>query len=322
MQLHIKLLNTSMFMKKLKCLLLLCLLSANLLAQEKQVDNTLNKIRKELTTKKTYSVNDEILFTPGNEMFVLTRIKSWIGDSLSIIREQAVSVISHIGLKTQEAAFRQEAVRLLTIEANDKDASIAKTALRYLIHFNLHNFTLEACDNIRSLLKEQSIQLESVVKLVGFLNLTDKQVFLQNILNSGNASTNLQWNTHLALARMGNEQSAKVILALVKNYPVDDNIMYHILPDLVYTRSQQIFTYLLAILNSEKKTCTSPNPNFSGNIICGYRVMEEISGAFVDFPLKRGRSGDIITKDYDKALSTARNWFKSNQAYTFNMEVY
>ena len=140
MLLHIKLLNTRTFMKKLKCLLLLCLLGANLLAQEKQVDNTLNNIHKELTTKKTYSVNDEILFTSGNEMFVLPRIKSWIGDSLSIIREQAVSVISHIGLKTQEAAFRQEAVRLLTIQANDKDASIAGAAHRYLTHFQPPRF--------------------------------------------------------------------------------------------------------------------------------------------------------------------------------------
>ena len=50
--------------------------------------------------------------------------------------------------------------------------------------------------------------------------------------------------------------------------------------------------------------------------------MEEISGAVVDFPLKRGRSGDIITKDYEKALISARNWFKANQAYSFNLEVY
>lgn len=255
-------------------------------------------------------------------MFVLTGIKPLLDDSIADVRFKAITICARLGLKTNEDAFRQEAVRLLVTACNDKDISLAGSAMDYLTHFYSTDYTKETLDEIRGLLTKQPPLFEKLVRLAGFLEMKDQQSFFESILLTGKASTKLQWNLHLALARMGRENSTAEILKLIKNYPVDDNVMYHILPDLVYTRQKPVFDYLLEILYSDKRNCTSPNPYYSGNILCGYRVMEALAPVVKDFPFKTNKSNEIITKDYEKALDVTRQWFKDQTSYECNREIY
>jgi hypothetical protein len=303
-------------------LALLFFLTINISAQQNKVNKILDDIRTQLTTDKKQKINEEILFASGNEPFVLTGVKSWYNDTLKNIRSRALTITARMGLKTQEPAFRQEALRLIVKACNDKDAALAGSAINYLTHFNRRDFTKDACDSIVVLLKKQTPQFEKLARIVGFLNLKEQVPFLQNILTEGKASTKIQWNIHLALARMGNEGSAKSCLDLAKGYPLDDNIMYYILPDLLYTRQKPVFDFLLEILYSDKKNCTSPNPNFSGHILCGYRVMEALAAVVKDFPLKTNSSEGIVTQDYDKALQITRDWFKEHKEYELKIDIY
>jgi hypothetical protein len=294
----------------------------NITAQEGKVNKVLRDIRSELVTGKTVKTDEEILFMSGNESYTLAGIKTWYNDTLKDIRSRAVTITARMGLKTKEPAFRQEAVKMLVQACDDKDIALAGSAINYLTHFNRRDFVKETRDSVGALLKKQLPQFEKLIRLAGFLELKDQQPFLENLLNNKSLSTKLQWSIHLALARMGNTNSANVCLQLAKGSPVDDNIVYYVLPDLVYTRQKQVYNYLLEILNSDKKSCTSPNPNYAGHILCGYRVMEALAGVVKDFPIKTSKSGDIITDDYDKALQTTREWFKTHKDYELDMEVY
>jgi hypothetical protein len=249
-------------------------------------------------------------------------VKAWYTDTVKAVRTEAVSITARTGLKTQEPGVKQEAVKMLTGACADKDIAISGMAINYLTHFNRRDFVKDICDSVGILLKKQLPQFEKLARLAGFLDLKDQQQFLTNMLNDKSLSTKLQWSINLSLARMGNSSSIRTCLLLSKDYPVDDNIIYYILPDLVYTRQKVVFEYLLEILNSNKRSCTSPNPNYSGNILCGYRVMEALAGVVKNFPLKTHKSGDIETDDYDKALQITREWFKNNPNYELDMDIY
>jgi len=289
-------------------------------AQEHKVNRTLDQMRAALTTGQPAGDNEELLFKPGNEMLVLTRMGEWGQDSVETVRREAVGICARLGLKTGEAPFRQQAVRMIVMACRDADVALQETALNYLTHFTRSDFTKDACDTIRGLLQIPSQHRDKVVRLAGFLDLSDQKSVLEGLLQQ--PSTKLQWSAHLALARMGSETSTAVILGLVKNYPVDDEVMYHVLPDLVYTRQKAISDYLLEILHSDVRNCTSPNPYFSGNIVCGYRVMEALAGVVRDFPLKINKSGEIVTDDYERALRMSRKWFDEHPDFELNRSIY
>jgi hypothetical protein len=67
--------------------------------------------------------------------------------------------------------------------------------------------------------------------------------------------------------------------------------------------------YLVTVLNSDEKLCSSSNPGSDVSILCGYRVMEYLAPVVKGYPLKQLPSGDIDTNDYHKALLSARSWF-------------
>jgi hypothetical protein len=301
---------------------LLLFLTIHISAQQNKVNKILDEIRAQLTSDKKQKVNEEILFTSGNESYVLTGVKPWYNDTLKSIRSRALTITARMGLKTQEPAYRQEALRLIVQACDDKDVALAGSAINYLTHFNRRDFTKDACDLVIAQLKKQTTHFEKLARIVGFLNLKEQTPFLQNILTEEKTSTKIQWNIQLALARMGNAGGTKYCMDLAKGYPLDDNIMYYILPDLLYTRQKPVFDFLLEILYSDKKNCTSPNPNFSGHILCGYRVMEALAAVVKDFPLKTNSSGGIVTQDYDKSLQITRDWFKEHKEYELKMDVY
>jgi hypothetical protein len=292
-------------------------------AQERRVKKVLEEVRVQLVLGKGEGVNEDVLFKQGNEAYLLAELKEWFTDTTRSIRQQAISYTGRVGLRTIEPAIKQDAVRLLVQKSADKDEALANSAIGYLTHFTRRDFTKDACDSVRSIIHRQPLSFDKLIRIAGFLDLKDQIPFLDSIFNSGKIPTKTQWNIQLTLARMGNTNSAKYCLDLAKIYPVDDNIIFYILPDLIYTRQKMVYDYLLEILYSDDPKCSSPNPYYSGAILCGYRVMEGFAAVVNGFPLKTNSSGEIITNDYEKSLKVTRKWFDEHKAdYELNFDVY
>ena len=126
----------------------------------------------------------------------------------------------------------------------------------------------------------------------------------------------------LALARMGDNYALEDVLKRIRKLPVNDDVVYQVFPDLVYTRQRATFDVLLQALNSDETNCESANAEVERKIPCAYRVMEMLAPAIQSYPLKVDESGDIDTNDYTEALKTVRDWFRANGNYIIRTDSY
>jgi hypothetical protein len=104
--------------------------------------------------------------------------------------------------------------------------------------------------------------------------------------------------------------------------PVNDEVVYQIYPDLVYTRQKEIVALLIGQLNSDVKNCESADAERPANIPCAYRVMEMLAPAIEGYPVKLDASGDIDAKDYTEALQKVRTWFKEHPDYKISKDKF
>lgn len=292
-------------------------------AQEKRVLKVLNEVYSSIVQNSHNNIDESVLFKPGNEAIVLDEMEAWLTDTLRDVRQQAISYTGIVGLKTTEAAIKQNAVQLLVQSINNKDEALDKSAIRYLTRFTRRDFTKDVCDSIRATLHRSPSSFSTLVRLVGFLDLKDQITYLDSVYSSVTLPNSTRWNIKLSLARMGDSNSVEYCLRLAKKAPVDDNFIYHALPDLIYTRQKAVYDYLLETLYSDETNCNSPNPYYSAKISCGYGVMEALAPVVSNFPFKTNSSGEIVTDNYEKALNETRKWFQEHKAdYELKMDTY
>ena len=290
--------------------------------QEAKVKKTLEELRLQVT-KSQKTVDDKILFKPGNEVYVMSFSGILLTDTLSDARLRGISVIARVAYKSTDTSYRRWTVNKLLTYFRDPNAGVTDMAAKYLTGFKINDFDAIAKDTIRKLLPGVKNHYNVLIKISGFAGLKDQAPILKKILLEGNLSAPQKWAAILALARLGEEEYIALCMLMVQKIPVNDNMVYQTLPDLIYTRQRAIFDYLVDLVNSNKTDCHSPNPNFSGKIMCAYRVMESLANVIDGFPVKTGPSGDLITDDYENALETTRNWLIENKdKYQINVNSY
>jgi hypothetical protein len=108
---------------------------------------------------------------------------------------------------------------------------------------------------------------------------------------------------------MGNEKYLTKIIRAVQHQGINDQVVYELVPDLIYTRKNPAFDVALEILFETEKRCMSSSPDNPRKIQCGYRVMEYLAPVIMDFPYQVKSSGDLDTDDYSQALTVVRKWF-------------
>ena len=151
-----------------------------------------------------------------------------------------------------------------------------------------------------------------MLKLAGYVEISIDR--FDAIINS-NLSFKYKWAARLALARMGDQESIDYLLSKVEKAPIDNDFIYDIVPDLVYTHQMDIYKYLEVIVMSEEQNCMSANPESSQKILCGYRVMEYLALCIENYPLKTDEFGDLELDDYESGLQEVRKWFEMNPNY-------
>ena len=259
------------------------------------------------------SVPKELWQNPEQHTEVLTALSPYYSDTLATIRAKAYYLAQQIGTHSQNEAIRQRAVNQLTAGLQDEDSGIIGRVHSYLTAFSPSDFTASSRQTVANLLSQSPAHLPRLLKLVGALNLTKQVPTLKNLLPSLSARD--QWAAQLALARLGDPEALATVLARVKQEPVSDDVVYELLPDLVYTRQKAALDYLVTIVQSDEKNCQSADPEAQQRILCGYRVLELMAPVIQDFPLTVDESGDLAVSDYPKALQQARRWLKEHSDY-------
>jgi hypothetical protein len=249
----------------------------------------------------------------------LASIKSYLTDTLTTVRAKAYAIAHLAGTNSRVPSVRLVYVNHLVNACKDEDSGNVGLSLSYLSQFLKKDFTPSALDSIRNLVRRKTPHFEDLLKLAGFLELKDLQSIIQPYTQAGN-SRQVRWAAIIALARMGDAEALTNMMARVKRLPVNDDVVYEVFPDLVYTRQREALDYLITTMQSDAKNCMSADAERETAIICGYRIMEQLSPAIEGYPLKLDESGDIETKDYVSALSTVRDWFSKHKDYKIDRE--
>ncbi len=112
---------------------------------------------------------------------------------------------------------------------------------------------------------------------------------------------------------MGDPLMVNKCIEQVKKTGINDQVIYSLVPDLLYIEKKQIIDYLLDELAVRNMNCTSADPDNEVVIDCGYRLAEYIAPFIQDFPVSVGASGDLDCENYEQALIEIRHWISENR---------
>jgi hypothetical protein len=157
--------------------------------------------------------------------------------------------------------------------------------------------------------------LDRLIKIAGFLDMKYLIPDIRPFAQPGN-TRQIRWAALLSLSRMGDLIAMEELLKRVRKVRLNDDVVYTVFPDLIYTRQRAAINFLVETLHSETKNCTSADVEREVRVVCGFRIMEQLAPVIEGYPLKLDASGDINADDYPLALKTVRRWFDEHPTYT------
>jgi hypothetical protein len=244
---------------------------------------------------------------------VLTACSSKLSDSLVSTRGFAYQLIYSVALRKPEDPHLPKVINALITGLDDTDGGVVYNNYNYLTQFSATAFDIEAKIKLSQLVKHGTQHYPLLIKLTGFAGISDLTYDYKEMLRLKTyKDKNTRWAVYLALARLGSTEHAGFCLNMVQKYPVSDDVVYELLPDLAYIRTKEAFDYMLNIILKDDKNCSSSNPDSEAKIICAYRVIKIVAPYIVNFPVKIDKGGDIITKNYEITLLEVREWINTN----------
>jgi hypothetical protein len=284
------------------------------------VDEVLVRYFDDIKAEKYRSIPPS-LSNSKNSVHTLNALVPYLDDSIDVVRSTAYDISLRAGVSASKSSVSAIAVNQLIQGCRDFDSDNAGRALRYLTSFKKQDFTPSALDSIRSLFRDTPIYFDQLIKLIGFLDLKDLKEEIRYYTQAGH-SRQLQWAATIALARMGDAVALHEIISYAKKLPVSDVIVYEVFPDLVYTRQREAIDYVIEVMHHNAKNCTSVEAEREVPIVCGYRIIEQLAPAIEDYPLTVNEQGDVVTDDYENALTMVKQWCKANKDYTILRDNY
>jgi hypothetical protein len=256
-----------------------------------------------------YKVLDQAI--SKNPEAVLKALAPYPPDTLERVREWTYEQYCRILLLCEKPLpVRRKIVEKLVEGLSDRQVIIRNDCVDYLTQCSRQDFTPQAQEEFGKRFNSKSWFSKDLILLAGFIGDASCMTTLEELAWSpASGQRRLQWHAGLALSRMGDNNAMSRCLSQIDRIGLNDDVTYELLPGLIYTRQRRMFEYLVTVLNSDEKLCSSSNPDSDVSILCGYRVMEYFAPVIRGYPLKQLPSGDIDTKDYHKALLSARDWF-------------
>jgi hypothetical protein len=264
---------------------------------------------------------ESILTDIANGDPLLTTLTPYFADTADIVRTKAYYIAKRIGQRSTSQSVRQRVVHHLILAIRDRNSGISGLVTEGLTGFDKDNFDRIDRDTLGRYLQPGVAHLDEILKLAGYLELRDQQNRIRAIITS-NVSPKYKWAARLALARMGDNEALAYIQGKLSKAVINDDLIYDVVPDLVYTRQKPIFKFLEGIINSDRADCSSADPDSNKKTICGYRVVELVAPAIENFPVSVDETGNLNNDDYASALTAVRTWLQQNPDYRIKNNSY
>jgi hypothetical protein len=249
--------------------------------------------------------------------------KPHMDNSDHFVRYKAIDLVRRKGMLIKDPVEKKMLTSWLLEACKDNDGGNSGVASRSLLSFSSGDFSSQAADSIMALISSHSFYLERLIRLSGFIHNESTLPFLSNVKQHDSTLTAKQkWAVDLALARLGNQESATYCINRITGTGTNDNTVAYLFPDLIYIRNKTAFNYLLQGILSDEKKCTSSNPDREKPVLCAFRIMELIAPYIESFPVQVTSYGELDIDNYDDALKKVREWILANDNYTIISEKY
>lgn len=245
---------------------------------------------------------------------VLPAIDQSLSDSLVIIRQLAYQSLDVLHQVFEREIEHQQILGLQFKGLEDEVTDIQVISLDNISKMDPSWFTVPQKNKLIQMLRGQVVNGEVLIELVGKLGDLSAISAIKKYSQPGQ-SPKLRWAAYLALARLGDYSAIATINDKVRNLDVNSDVVYNIVPGLIYTQQKELYDYLVEELNSEKRNCEPADPDQTRPINCAYRILEMLAPKIEDFPIGVSASGDLDTRNYKQALQVARDWFAANPNY-------
>ncbi len=245
---------------------------------------------------------------------VLPVIEQSLSDTLVAVRRACYQSLQ---VMQQSASITKRKSELLSTQfkgLDDPSPEIVGLTISNLSQLPPALFSKRQQEELASRLGTEIPAKELLVKMMGSQGVAQAIPHLRPLTQPENAPK-VRWAAHLALARLGEQPAINFINRRVRSFEVGDDLVYDILPDVIYTRQKQLYDYLVELLNSNERNCEPADPDQGGLINCAFRILEMLASEIADFPIATSASGDLMVTNYRVALQTAREWFAAHPDY-------
>ncbi|MBI9063108.1 MAG: hypothetical protein JEZ14_14090 [Marinilabiliaceae bacterium] len=263
------------------------------------------------------------LFSSHEPQFILDNCVYYLNSEEETNRQMAVKLIYKIAQQTNDERIKHKATyQLVNKGLRDPSATIIFRTINYLENLPVDCFDAQTKNNLAGTLTSRPPHFKSMVRLSGRLQMDQLIPYYSSILNNDSTlNRSTQWNLHLTLGRLGDQEQVNYCIAQVARIGMNDEVIYRLLPDLLYLNHKLVIDFLLDQLLIENSHCTSADPDHEVAIDCGYRLAEAVAPYVQDFPVRVDASGDLDTDNYVQALVTIREWVTTNrQNYQVQLE--
>ena len=285
-----------------------------LILQTSQAIEQLHEYLSRYREDRYIPVPQEIFEDDNSQMGLMEALNEYTADTVPDIRLKIYNLADRIGERSEDQRVRNLAVNILTVGLRDADVGIVGVVSSKLLTYKKSDFSAQNSNQIASLVSSSTPYLGNILKLAGHLELEVTEQ-LRALVSDSQLNNQYRFQAQLALARTGDELSINHITNRLNSIEINDQFIYSMVPQLVYTRQKPIIDFLVMVIQSDELNCYSANPNSDGKILCGYRVMEYLAPIIVDFPIPLDEFGEPDIKDYRAALEEVRAWFDMHPDY-------
>ena len=184
--------------------------------------------------------------------------------------------------------------------------------VKELQKFSPADFTSSDLNTLETILTaETTFHRDRFYLLAGYLGMEEELRIVPPELRE---TEKLKRSHGLAMVRAGNEFRRNQLVGKINTLDYNDEFTYDIVPLLIYTHDREVYDYLIELTLQPNNNCEPPDPHVTGNIDCGYRMMEYLAPVLKDYPFQVGPSGDLEVENYRKALIETREWLRRHRS--------
>lgn len=268
------------------------------------------------------AVSLETLRNHANPKEVAAAIYATTLDTLLTEHQSTVQLIKVLSRKVTDPACRESYVHSLVEILWRSPAATGASALQAMQQFERKSFSQHAKDDLMTYISQRKENRGDAILLLGFIGNSNDIAFLKGLAHYATVSKKDKYKVRLALVRLNDMASIQEYVAELQQKKINDALISNVLPDLIYTHHPAVYKMLLAELNNEVPACLSANNDSAEEILCAYRILEQLAPQLRDFPVTVDRSGEL-NGDYVQALQTARAWYAQHtDSFSINADHY